>query len=232
MNRRPAKANTMINTAQINTAHESRVSNPFATRWVRPGAVPFSFSSEVNTAQLVQQLRGGNWRGAIVGPHGSGKSTLLATLLPAIEAEGISVLLIKLTDGVKSLPNESRRQIQELIQAQTPEIEGRSGSPKCILVIDGYEQLGRISRWRVSRMCRRHGLGLLITAHDDRRVGGMPIIYRTQPDLATVQFLVDRVLPAHGGAIQPDDVAAAFTQQGGNVRETFFELYELFEKRR
>ena len=219
----------------MNTACESRVSNPFATRWVRPGAVPFSFSPGSNAAQLVQQLRSSNWRGAIVGPHGTGKSTLLATMIPVIEAEGTSVLLVKLADGVRNLPNDSRRQIQEMIETPAPEKsanKNHSDLPKCILVIDGYEQLGRISRWRVSSLCRRHGWGLLITAHDDRRVGSIPIIFRTQSDLATVQFLVDRVLPAHGGVIQPDDVAAAFTQHGGNVRETFFELYELFEKRR
>jgi hypothetical protein len=216
----------------INSAHESRVSNPFATRWVRPGALPYSFSSGTDVAQLVRQMRESHWRGAIVGPHGSGKSTLLAALIPAIEAVGIPVLLIKLADGAKRLPEEPRLQIQQLIRARALEKNERHDFPKCILVVDGYEQLGRISRWRVSRMCRRHSCGLLITAHDDRRVGGMPIIFRTQSDLATVQFLVDRLLPAHGGAIQPDDVAAAFAQHNGNVRETFFELYELFEKRR
>lgn len=216
----------------INTAHESRVSNPFATRWVRPGALPYSFSSGIDSAHLVQQMRESHWRGAIVGPHGSGKSTLLATLIPAIEDADIPVLLIKLVDGDRHLPDDSRRQIQQLIRARSLETNERIEFPKCILVIDGYEQLGLISRWRVTRMCRRNHSGLLITAHDDRRVGGKPIIFRTQPALATVQFLVDRMLPAHGGAIQPDDVDAAFTRHGGNVREAFFELYELFEKRR
>lgn len=222
----------MINTAPINKVHESRVSNPFATRWVRPGAVSFSFSSGMDVAQLVHQMRESDWRSAIVGPHGSGKSTLLATLIPAIEAVGVPVLLIKLADGARQLPGDSRGRIQQLIRARALENNERHDFPKCILIVDGYEQLGRISRWRVSRMCRRHSCGLLITAHDDRRVGGMPIIFRTQPDLTTVQFLVDRMLPAHGGAIQPADVAAAFTRHSSNVREAFFELYELFEKRR
>src|SRR5262249_12437453 len=97
--------------------------------------------------------------------------------------------------------------------------------------IDGYEQLGFLHRWRLSRMCRRLHWGLLVTAHEDRRVNRIPIIFRTQSDLATMQFLVDRVLPAHGGVVRPDDVAAEFTRHGGNVREAFFSLYDLFQKR-
>ena len=63
-----------------------RLANPFATRHVRPGAIPFHFPAETSAAQLVARLRELNWRGAIVGPHGSGKSTLLVALAPGSSA--------------------------------------------------------------------------------------------------------------------------------------------------
>jgi hypothetical protein len=74
--------------------------------------------------------------------------------------------------------------------------------------------------------------GLLVTAHCESSLGRIPILFRTAADLTTVQHLVGHVLPAHGGLIGPDDVAAAFESHLGNVRETMFALYDLFEQRR
>jgi polynucleotide 5'-kinase involved in rRNA processing len=74
-------------------------SNPFATRWTRPGAVPFDFDRRGAVDELVERLAESDWRGAIVGPHGSGKSTLVAALLPAIEAAGRTITHIKLHSG-------------------------------------------------------------------------------------------------------------------------------------
>ncbi len=59
-----------------------------------------------------------------------------------------------------------------------------------------------------------------------------PVLFRTSADLATVQQLIEQHLPPHGNLIQPDDIAAAFRAHRGNVRETFFALYDLFEQRR
>jgi hypothetical protein len=72
----------------------------------------------------------------------------------------------------------------------------------------------------------------LITAHADKTVGHVPVLFRTYSDLETVQHLVHEALPSHGGMILSDDVAAAFAAHHGNVREMLFSLYDLFEKRR
>jgi len=61
--------------------------NPFATRFVRPGSVPFLFAHQETVEQLVDRLGKARWYGQIVGPHGSGKSTLLASMLPGLRAE-------------------------------------------------------------------------------------------------------------------------------------------------
>lgn len=195
-----------------------RTANPFSTRWVRPGALPYQFPPGVDAAALVAQLRQRDWRGSIVGPHGSGKTALLGTLVREIEHSGRTVRWISLRDGQRRLPGD--------FAWPRPE------DPPGVIVVDGYEQLGWIARWKLKTRCRSIGWGLLVTAHSDAGAGGFPLLCRTAADLATVQRLIDRHLPPHGGLIQADDVAAAFRAQRGDVRETFFALYDLFEQRR
>jgi len=106
------------------------VSNPFSTRFIRPGAIRFLFPDGESAALLVQRLRENRWGGQIIGPHGSGKSTLLATLKPELETAGRQVLWITLHQGERRLPALDRRSL----------------GPTTQLVIDGYEQL---SWWTV-----------------------------------------------------------------------------------
>jgi hypothetical protein len=57
------------------------------------------------------------------------------------------------------------------------------------------------------------------------------VIFQSEGDLPTVQHLVDHLLPPHAGNILPADVSRAFEMHGGNVREAFFALYDLFQQR-
>jgi hypothetical protein len=189
--------------------------NPFATRWTRPGAMPFLFPDSVTADDLVRRLQTYGWQGAIVGPHGSGKSTLLAMLIPAIEALGKRAVMVRLCAGQSRLPL-SRRDLQRLGATE-------------VLVVDGYEQLGRFRRWGLSRQWRRNGFGLLITAHGSCN---LPVLWRTQPRLELVEQLIERYLPTHEGRISHADIALAWQRHPGDVREIFFELYDQFEARR
>jgi hypothetical protein len=186
----------------------------------------------LHTDAIVEALQASGWRGAIVGPHGSGKSTLLATLVPAIEQMGICVRQTMLRDGQRNLPAVIWREIYKRAADDSAASKKTCRVPQCLLVVDGYEQLGWWARRRLSAHCRRNHCGLLVTAHDDSKVGGIGILFRTGADLATVQHLVDHVLPPHGGVIHSGDVAAAFSAHAGNVRETLFALYDLFEQRK
>src|SRR5581483_6754178 len=112
---------------------------------------------------IVERLRQAQSHGEIVGPHGSGKSTLLAALVPAIEAAGRRVLQFTLHDGQRQLPPE----LLELPADATP----------TLVMIDGYEQLSRWSRWRLNRFIRRRGWGLLVTSH---ATAGLPTLFRTR----------------------------------------------------
>src|SRR5437764_10280820 len=100
-------------------------SNPFATRFIRPGAIPFLFLDGDSAEAIIERLKANHWRGQIVGEHGSGKSTLVATLIPLLEQAGRNIVLIKIGPGERRLP----------------EIGKSSLLPTTDLIVDGYEQL-------------------------------------------------------------------------------------------
>jgi hypothetical protein len=189
--------------------------NPFATRWTRPGAIPFVFAGGSTLLDLVSRLQANDWRGAIVGPHGSGKSTLLAAIVPAIEAAGRRALVIRLHNGQRRLPL-TRRDFRQL-----------RGST--VLAIDGYEQLGWWTRCWLAARCSHRGLGLLVTSHAKVR---LPVIFSTVPSLSLIEQLTKNYLPNHAGLITRSDLVRAWQRHGPDVRETFFELYNVFELRR
>jgi hypothetical protein len=190
--------------------------NPFATRHVRPGAIPYLFPPGEHAARVVERLRANGWRGQIVGPHGSGKSTFLAALLPELSRVGRIPLLVALHDGQRRLPPETRPALRAL-------------HPAGIVVIDGYEQLGCWSRFWLERSCRRRSWGLLVTAH---RSVGLPGLLRTSVTLETAWRIVEHLLPDPTGLINPTDVAVRLAARAGNLREVLFELYDLIETRR
>jgi hypothetical protein len=119
--------------------------NPFCTRRIRPGAIPFVFPAGEDAEALVRRLQQNDWRGEIIGPHGTGKSTLLATLLPAIERAGRRITLVALHDGQRRLPTDFDRDCRPC--------------ETMVLVVDGYEQLSRWRRWLLKRRCRRRNWG-------------------------------------------------------------------------
>jgi len=189
--------------------------NPFAAGRVRPGSVPFRFAEGQSAAELVRRLAESGWWGQIIGPHGSGKSTLLATLIPLIRQLGRAVVLFELHDGRRDLP----------VGWKTKE----SAATSKVVVVDGYEQVGRLSRWRVRRWCRRHGCGLLITAHAPV---GLPDLFRTTATLDLARELVRALQDRRRLHVADEDVVQSFARHGDNLREMLFDLYDLYEQRR
>ena len=185
--------------------------NPFSTRFVRPGAIPYLFPEGQSAETLVGRLATSGWWGQIVGPHGSGKSTLLAELVRHFEAASRRVILLTLHQGEHSLPA----------------IAGQLSS-STQLVIDGYEQLGWFSRRRIKARCRRAGCGLLVTAHRDL---GLPTVYETLPSEKVARAVVAKLLPHGLEGIAEADIEAAYAAAGGNIREALFRLFDVYELR-
>ena len=197
-------------------------SNPFATRFTRPGAQPFLFEDGRTAHNIIERLKQNNWWGQIIGPHGSGKSTLVSTLEPAFDVHRRDVIHLRMHENEHRLPARL--------------FSGNNWRETTQLVVDGYEQLGRYSRWRIKRHCRRRGCGLLVTTHFDV---GLPTVFTTEPTPETTERLVAQLLDLHGhgdlmgqGPYGSDQIRAAFKRHDGDVRELLFELYDLYESSR
>jgi hypothetical protein len=217
--------------------------NPFSTRFVRPGAIRYRFTevasetpqSDANdTSQgtgldaeperqrcwesILGTLRASGWWGQIVGPHGTGKSTLLVELLARLDREGVGSAHFELHDGQRRFPYSLDRLLEH---EPIPHL----------IVIDGYEQLGFWSRRQVTRWCRRRSVGLLVTTHVPFH---FPTIFETEVSVRMAESLVYRHLESIGSdvSITPEEIRTRFESSDGSVRELFFSLYDLVEKKR
>ncbi len=195
-------------------AGDSISSNPFSTRNVRPGSLPFLFGAGEDATALVARLQANGGWGEIIGPHGSGKSTLLFALLPALQAVGWQPLLLTLHDGERSL--RAHRNALRQATSQT------------LVIIDGCEQLSRWHRWCCFRFCRRQKLGLLITAH---RSLGLPALIRTSVDPNKARLIIESLAPDLQLSDQKE-LERLLHRHAGNMREVLFDLYDMHELRR
>ena len=186
--------------------------NPFCSRRIRPGAIPFFFPEGVDADVLVERLRESQWSGQIIGPHGTGKSTLLAALLPALVKAGRKLVHLELPDGTRQLPLSAK------------ELDGLDADAQ--LAIDGYEQLTYWARRRLKNRSKTQGFGLLIIAHapDD-----LPELYRTEGSLAVAQQIVAELLRETPVKISETLVEERFRKHNGNLREMLFSLYDIYE---
>jgi hypothetical protein len=189
--------------------------NPFSSSRVRPGALAFLFDPRNTPETLLNRVQDNGWWGEIVGPHGAGKSALLAALIPVVERAGRRVVLLELHDGQRRLPPNAWTAI--------------GSHAATLVVVDGYEQLSRLSRWRLKRCCRNRRLGLLVTSHVSV---GLPALFHTAPELTLALQIVEQLQNGYPRLIGPEDVAAPFVRHEGNLREMLFDLYDLYEERR
>ncbi len=188
-------------------------SNPFSTRFVRPGAIPYFFEEGQSAPEIVSRLADHRWRGEIIGPHGSGKSTLVWALLPEIAAAGREPLRYSFHDGRVTLPGFNRHELELHSQA--------------VLILDGYEQLGIWHRLRVRRACRQTGCGLLVTAHAPV---GLPELYRTRVTPESAMRVVSHLICQPMTSASKAVLAAALAARRGNLREALFDLYDSYER--
>jgi hypothetical protein len=186
--------------------------NPFSTRFVRPGALPYRFAGQRTADQLIEQLRRDRWRGQIVGPHGSGKSTLLCSLQEPLQQAGHRAFVISLREGQRWLPAGWRRQA--------------IGTGATLIVVDGCEQLARVGRWLLRLECWARGWGLLVTSHRDL---GLPTLFATATSVELAERLTRELLGASERGISARVIAESFAAADGDMRETLFALYDRYE---
>lgn len=188
--------------------------NPFATRFTRPGEIPFQLREHENLNTIVDTFRDHRFLSQIVGPHGSGKTTLTYTLEPLLREDFSSVRRVTVRDAKR-------------IQSDEVKTPNQLGSRNQLLMIDGFERLPWLHRRLLLKHARYPQTGLLITTH--RPIAGVSILYEVQPTLESLQRLARELAPRL--AIETELLAKAFETTEGNIRESLMTLYNWFESR-
>lgn len=185
--------------------------NPFASRYVRPGALPFVSSESFDVSQLADRLVAVGGCGAVVGPHGSGKSTLLTHLGQAMRERGYRVQIVV-------AGNATAANLSPLI--------ADSGSRR-MLFLDGYDLLPAWKRWWILRRCRQAGIGLVVTSHWPLR---LPALAMTSTSLEVASRLTALLAGSEFAAECETTLHESFARHEGNLREVWFDLYDRYER--
>ena len=192
------------------------VSNPFSTRYTRPGSIaPLDAAGRpVDVGALLDRLQRLGGTAAIVGPHGSGKSTLLTHLAAALEQHG------------RRAP---RVRLHSYADAPMVWMAIRQAGPDDTICIDSWECTGWLVGGLLRMVARATGRRLLVTSH---RAVGFPVLARCTTTPVLLHSIVES-LPNHGvwfgSLIRVADIREAFANHGGNLRESLYELYDRFE---
>lgn len=210
---------------------ETLRSNPFCTRFVRPGSLDYRFCDPAaghdRLQKIVEELQRVR-TGLILGPHGSGKTTLLHSLGPLLEDafEHIASVQLFAPTSERFLPRlEHARRIFSAVSLQ------QAGLPDGgLLIVDGAEQLWRLDVWRLIRRVVSRGQAILVTSHTP--IGGLTTIHHSQVNDSLIRELTETLL-----ASEPPEVSELVRQQLcerdltklSNLRDLWFELYDLVQ---
>jgi hypothetical protein len=193
-------------------------SNPFSTRFTRPGCiVSLDISgSAVDVGILCDRLECLGGVAAIVGPHGSGKSTLLTQLADEIVRRG---------------GHAPRIRLRSWRDATVVWLAIRRAPPGTTVCVDSWECLGLPVRVLLRLLANASGCGLLVTTH---HAAGLPVLRQCATSSTLLHAIVGR-LPDHdrwlGTLIESSDIEEAFVTHRGNLRESLCDLYDRFEAR-
>ncbi|MCG8649721.1 MAG: ATP-binding protein, partial [Pirellulales bacterium] len=210
------------------------ISNPFSTRWVKPGTLSYCFEpgrtlqdGDRFVDQFIDQLRSCRG-GLIVGPHGSGKSTLLQSLSPHLQ-EAFADLRVIRTHAVSQTGWAAglahQRRTFHLVGDQQSQLACGG-----LLVIDGLEQLTDWNRRRVLRTARRRGHCVLGTSH--RHLHSFTMLYRTRITPELIKHLTALLLansPPPIAARIGDELQRQDLNGLSDLRQLWFEFYDVVE---
>lgn len=197
----------------VHATPATRHTNPFATRYTRPGLLPpLDLAGHPRDVSALVVTLADLPAAAIVGPHGTGKSTLLRAIAGELAATGRSAGIVQI-----------RTRLDLLAVAAGLRLADRG----TVLAIDGWERLGRPAAAAIRLLALTRGVRLLVTTH---RPAWMPTLATTATSLSVLKAVIAR-LPDHGGLIDTADLAETYARRAGNVRDVLADLYDRFEYR-
>jgi len=179
--------------------------NPFASR--RIDRLEYRFQG-IDVQSITDRLRKTGGRGSVIGPHGSGKTTLLEHLAERLDGRPVWVRLSAQT------PRPVEAAVSKLPRPITKEHA---------VLIDGAEQLGPWSWWRLRRRTR-NARAIIITSHSP---GRLPTLHECTTSQELLTNLVDTLAPGMAENIDLDEL---FLRHEGNIRLCFRELYDAWAR--
>lgn len=191
--------------------------NPFSTRFTRPGVISWH-STSTSPSGLLKSLEELDDRALISGPHGSGKSTLLSHCCAAARAQGYEVYYFRCYSWVDVV-----RAVRLLVES----------SPKHDFVcIDSLEML-RFFGWFFCLVADFRRVRVVVTVHKRPWWCMWPVLVNTETSFRTFHELV-RGLMAKCSPMETINFSKVmlqdiFKRNAGNLRESFFELYDQYE---
>lgn len=223
--------------------------NPFSTRRIEAGKIPFYFEkesfftflgetapgeleNESKTAQnsiflnhLYEKFVQYHYRAQIIGDHGTGKTSLIFDFCAILVQKGCKINRVSLHDRQRRLPAEFWWQQKRLAE----NIENGNSSHCSVAVIDGYEQLSFLEKMKVRSIFRQGKAGLLITAH--KPAFQIPLLFQTQGTWETLTVILERLFRDQEGIKPPshDLCRELLDRHQGNIRNVLFDLYDFYE---
>ena len=222
--------------------HNGRMiaSNPFSTRYVQPGSIPFQLRDGMTFEQLFERfLEIPSRRAAIVGPHGSGKSSLLETMRKSIP--------VQYEVDAHRLSSESTRFDRT---HKRWGLDSERWGPQTIVIVDGFEQLSWWAQYKLKCLVRNRESRLLVTTHYLMR--GFPLLWTTQRTLDDDDYVLRQLLVGRWSTDgQSSHTAEAFHMEESchmaeamirwqevrlryptDMREALMEMYDWWEKKK
>jgi len=221
---------------------ESTTSNPFCSRFLQPGYIPFCFPGTESVSQLADRIRAPRGRRAprgktaqaalrlsIVGPHGSGKSTLLHELCQELRGDRQSNCQID--SGLIVLHSSSNK-----LAALRSILRQIHRDPWCL--IDGYEQIPRWAQFLLVAWAKTRGVALCVTAH--RLPWMFQTLWETRVDTQVESHVIECLLAnvaGHDGGpssvisdlLESPHWAASRQKHQENLRESLFDMYDWWQ---
>ena len=227
---------------------EATTSNPFCSRFLQPGHIPFCFRGTESISQLADRIRAPRapsaprgkratrgkkaqtaLRLSIVGPHGSGKSTLLHQLNQ--ELRGNRQSNCQSDSGLVVLHSSSNK-----LAALRSILRQIHRDQWCL--IDGYEQIPRWAQFLIIARAKPRRVALCVTAH--RLPWMFQTLWETRVDAHVeshvIECLLANVAAKDGGPpsvisdlLHSPHWAASRQKHQENLRESLFDMYDWWQ---
>ena len=192
--------------------------NPFSTRFVQPGAIPW-LATDISLRAVLFRLYDVDNRAIICGPHGSGKSTILSHLASVAQREGLKVDCLRIRSWIDAI------RVMRVFATINPK--------QSLVSVDSWELLGFLG-WFLCQFADFRGLCVVVTVHERPWWNNWPVLLHTKADDKTFRLLVHELMTKYAGSKTIEFSGAmlrdVFQRHSGNLREGFFELYDHYER--